>query len=99
MEDGQVVVGSLVGEELPEHGDEMKVRKKHVFRDDEEERSRVRRNLSRAMSSSTHDSIYDYEVDWYGYWGNWESLFPTQQEVLSAVEKAITQAENESVDH
>lgn len=79
--------------EPQDYGGEMRRRRKFVFRDDEEERSRVRSNLSKAMAVYPAGNLYDDEVDWYGAW---DSLFPSQQEVLSAVEKAITQAENES---
>jgi hypothetical protein len=99
--DGRVVVGSLVEAVPQENGEPMRKRKKFVFRDDEKERGRVRESLSRALAINPPlnpiDPLWDDDYEWYGNWSGWRSLFPSQEEVLTAVQNAINNVENNSV--
>lgn len=76
----------------------MRKRRKFVFRDDEKERQRVRDSLSKAMT--VRSDVFDDEWDWggnYGDVGYWRDLFPSQEDVLSKVQEAITNAEKVDV--
>lgn len=76
----------------------MRKRRKYVFRDDEEERQRVRNELSKAMT--IRSDVFDDEWDWGGNYDDvsyWRDLFPSQEDVLSKVQEAITNAEKVDV--